>query len=205
MPERPARWLRVVVLAAVAANSTIMACRASRPAAPLSVIVVPGVPPESALLVRGTADAAGSLTDDDQTSIVDRILTNYYFPPDNQARWLDPRPLAHVRLQAADDTVGADPDFADEVIKMNPNSRTCVLGGRDFNCRGRKGGIVRLSWPYKVGKDSAVVFGIYTPRDSAGVAGKPEPERQFRLRFNPDGYWEMRRSVLVNPSDKRAP
>jgi hypothetical protein len=162
------------------------------------LIPVPDVAPESTLLVRGTADAAGALSNDDQMEIVSRVLMEFYYPTDRQARWLDPRPLAHLRSAAADDTVGSDPDFADEAVTGAGNSRICVLAHRDFGCRGKAGGIVRFSWPYRVAKDTAVVFAYYTPRDSLGAAGKPQPEMQFKMKVNSDGDWVMFAKALVN-------
>jgi hypothetical protein len=151
---------------------------------------VPNISADSVLLVRGTAAAAGALSNEDQTEIVSRLLRQFYYPTDRQARWLDPRPLSHIRAHTADDTVGADPDFADEAVGAR-NPLICVLGGRDFGCRGKTGGIVRVSWPYLVGKDSAIIFATYTPRDSLGKSSAPQAEQRFRFRRGGDGYWDL--------------
>lgn len=166
---------------------------------------VPDVAPDTSSAVRGNSVAAGALSNDDQRQIVSFVLRTFYQPTNGQARWLDPRPLAHTR-SAADDTVGADPDFADEVVASTRNSRTCVLDYRDSACRGKAGGVVRFSWPYRVGKDSAIVFGTYAPRDSAGKTSPVQSEMQFRLKWHSDDqYWEtVGKSAVFTAPNKTA-
>lgn len=175
---------------ALSASVLLLGCASSH-AAEREWHPVPDVPPDSAASVRGTADAAGKLTNDDQAEIVSRVLRTFYYPGDRQVRWLDPRPLAHVRTQAADDTVGADPDFADDVMASVHGQRFCILGGPEKNCKDRPGGVVRFSWPYRVGADSAIVFATYSPRDSTGKTSPVQSEMQFRMQRNSDDEWDM--------------
>ena len=161
--------------------------------------------------VRGTHTAAAAIPNDEDTEIIRNVLVQFYYPISGQARWIDPRPLAHVR-GAADDTVGADFDWADEIVALAHRSNICPLDGRlepGGLCKGKPGGVLRFSTPYCVGKDSAVVYATYTPvLDSTGKVGKVgkpsklgkrESELQFRLRRSEDG-WSIRGKKTVSPA-----
>jgi len=151
--------------------------------------------------VRGTRTAAAAIPNDEDTEIIRNVLVQFYYPIRDQARWIDPRPLAHVR-GAADDTVGADFDWVDEIVALAHRSNICPLDGHlepGGLCRGKPGGVLRFSTPYSVGKDSAVVYATYAPvPDSTGKVGKLESELQFRLRRGDDG-WGIRGKNTVSP------
>jgi imidazolonepropionase-like amidohydrolase len=149
--------------------------------------------------VRGNRAAAGAISNNEQTQMVSHVLRSYFRPLASQARWMDARPLAHER-SAADDTVGADHDFAEDVVAATKSLRFCVLNGDDSTCRGKPGGVVRFSWPYLVAKDSAIVFATWAPRDSAGVVAPVEQETQFRLTKTDAGMWYVAgRRVVSSP------
>ncbi|HEX7937642.1 MAG TPA: hypothetical protein VF483_01550 [Gemmatimonadaceae bacterium] len=190
---------RLSLVVAAAATATVASCATARVQA-REWHPVPDVSPESVSIIRGTAAAAGALSNEDQADIVTAVLRSFYFPTENQARWLDPRPLAHLRVPAADDTVGADVDFADEVMANFHSHRICIFGGLDRDCKGKPGGVVRFSWPYRIGKDSAIVFATYSPRDSSGKVNPVQSEMQFRMKRNNDEDWEMdgKGAVSVN-------
>jgi imidazolonepropionase-like amidohydrolase len=179
----------------------LLACAGSR-AAQDSATPAPDVPPDTLIHVRGSDDAAGAMTNGEQIEIVSRLLRSSYYPPDRQARWLDPRPLSNVRVGTADDTVGTDSDYADDVITATRISRVCVLGGRDFACRGKAGGVVRLSWPYRIAKDTAVIFAVFTPRDSLGKLGIPRPEMRFTIVHRGSEGWDLDERGKVVPGQQ---
>lgn len=192
MPSVARQWRRSARLHAVTAACVLVPLLFARCASqPVGHAwnPVPEVAPDSSTAMRGNAIAAGALSNADQLAIVSNVLRGFYRPLAAQARWLDPRPLAHVRSAAADDTVGADPDFADDVVGATKSARYCVLGSRDDSCRGKPGGVLRFSWPYRVGTDSAVVFATYAPRDPAGQISPVQSEMQFRLTRNSGGSW----------------
>jgi imidazolonepropionase-like amidohydrolase len=160
--------------------------------------------------VRGTRTAAAAIPGDEDTEIIRDVLVQFYFPTSGQARWIDPRPLAHVR-GAADDTVGADFDWVDEIVALAHRPNICPLDGRLETrglCKGKPGGVLRFSTPYSAGRDSAIVYATYRPvPDSTGKVGrvgnvgnvgKPESELQFRLRRSDDG-WVIRGKTTVSP------
>jgi imidazolonepropionase-like amidohydrolase len=153
---------------------------------------------------RGTRTAAAAVPNDQDTDVIRQVLVSYFYPMRNQARWVDPRPLAHVR-GAEDDTVGADFDWADEIIALVHRPNVCTLDGylepRGL-CKGKPGGVLRFSTPYMVGRDSAVLFVRYSPvKDSTGVVSPPESEVRFRLTRWRDGGWEIKGKSNVDSSD----
>ena len=133
--------------------------------------------------VRGSRAAARAIPEDEQTEIIARVVREFFMPYGEQARWIDPRPLAHTRAGAADDTVGSDPDWEDEIVAKVHASRVCGLDGPQSGCKGKPGGVLRFSNPYSAGKDSAIVYATFAPiRDASGKAEPVESEMQFQMR-----------------------
>ena len=188
-PRRP--LFRSAALTFIGAVAITAGC-ATRPKAKAVLWVpIPDAGVDTGSNVRGNALAAGLIANSDQVEIVSHLLNDFFHPENRDVRWLDPRPLSYIR-SAADDTVKIDPDFADEVIALVGNRRYCVLDWRDAECRGKAGVVIRVSWPYKVGHDSAVIYAASTPRDSTGALRAPTTEMQFRLKWRPDdNYWAI--------------
>jgi len=149
--------------------------------------------------LRGTRTAAAAIPNDQDTEIIRNVVVGFYFPLRSQARWIDPRPLAHVR-GSPDDTVGADFDWVDEIVALTHRSNICALNGHLETagpCKGKPGGVLRFSTPYSVGRDSAIVFATYSPvLDSAGKIQDVESEMQFRLTRR-DTYWAIDGKTFV--------
>jgi hypothetical protein len=158
--------------------------------------------------VRGSNTAAAGISSDWDTHIIRNVLLENFYPLARQARWIDPRPLAHVR-GPADDTVGADFDWADEIVDRINRSNVCALDGHlepRGLCKGKPGGVVRFSTPYSTGKDSAVVFVTWAPiPDSTGKVSPVESEQVFRLKHARDGGWESRgKTTIFSKSGSRS-
>ena len=126
--------------------------------------------------LRGTAQAASLLSDEAQVAIASGVIRVFYRPLMAQARWIDPRPLAHERTILADSTVQPDLDRAIAIAQATGLRRVCPLTEANAQCQGRDGGILRISPAYGVGArgtDSALVYVRYTPR-SYGAASEIE-------------------------------
>src|SRR4051812_1143472 len=52
--------------------------------------------------VRGTAREAGRISPDQQFEILGEVVRRFYRPMMQQARWIDPQPLANQRTRLAD-------------------------------------------------------------------------------------------------------
>jgi hypothetical protein len=121
-----------------------------------------------------------------------------------QARWIDPRPLAHERTILADSGVAPDHDRAIAIVEATGLRRVCPLTEANAQCQGRDGGILRVSPAYAVGAhgtDSALVYVRYTPR-SYGAAS----EMEFFMTRQ-DSVWEItsRRALSMDmPEGTRA-
>ena len=126
--------------------------------------------------MRGTEAAARRLPEAQQLEIIGQVVRVFYRPLMSQARWIDPRPLAHERTRLADSTAVPDPDWAIAIAQATGLRRVCPLDEGNAQCLGRDGGILRFSRPYVVGsatRDSALVYVQYTPK-SYGVASEIE-------------------------------
>lgn len=146
---------------------------------------------------RGTKSAAKAIVEDEQSDIIAHVVRAFYAPIGEQARWIDPRPLAHLR--SADDTVGSDPDWEDEIVAKVRMTKVCGVDGPQAGCKGKPGGVLRFSYPYSVGKDSAIVYATYSPvRDSTGKPSGVESEMQFKMRYLGDEGWTMVDKLTVS-------
>lgn len=126
--------------------------------------------------LRGTAQAARRLAESQQIEVIAHVVRVFYRPLMAQARWIDPRPLAHDRTRLADSAVAPDPDWAIAIAQTTGLRRVCPLEEANAQCQGREGGILRFSAPYIVGgpgADSALLYVEYTPR-SFGIPGEME-------------------------------
>lgn len=147
--------------------------------------------------LRGTPQGAARLGQADQVAIISQVVRVFYRPLMAQARWIDPRPLAHERTRAADSAAMADPDRAIAIAEATGLRRVCPLVETYRQCEGRDGGVLRFSPAYAVGsagRDSALVYVRYTPR-SYGV---PSEMEFFMTRR--DSAWEIisRRSLSLD-------
>jgi ketosteroid isomerase-like protein len=134
---------------------------------------------------RGSEALTRGISGADETRMISFILRAFYYPLDNQARWVDPRPLAHERNAAADSAMQPDEDRAEIIVQSVNLRRVCELGGKDDNCRGRPGGVLRFSRAYAMPghSDSALVYAAYRP-----VQYGIESELEFRMARNPRGW-----------------
>ena len=154
--------------------------------------------------LRGTAQAASLLSGETQVAIATEVIRVFYRPLMAQARWIDPRPLAHERTVLADSAAEPDYDRAIAIAQGSGLRRVCPLTEANSQCEGRDGGILRISPAYGVGAggtDSALVYVRYTPR-SYGAASEIE---FFMTRR--DSAWEItsRRSLPMDmPEGTRA-
>lgn len=144
--------------------------------------------------LRGTAQAASLLTENDHVAIASEIIRVFYRPMMTQARWIDPRPLAHERTILADSGAAPNQDRAIAIVEATGLRRVCPLTEANVQCQGRDGGILRVSPAYAVGAqgtDSALVYVRYTPRSY----GAPSEIEFFMTRQ--DSVWEItsRRSL----------
>jgi hypothetical protein len=158
----------------VALLASVAACHGARPAAP----PVPEIEP----VERGTAAAAAAVSPEDRLSIYTVIARNFFRPSGGQARWIDPRPLGHVRDPRADSLVASDIEWADGVREAIGHERICVLGMEDDGCRGRRGSLLRFSPVYADGDESARVFVRLIPVFEETPDAKPDATR-FEIVF----------------------
>lgn len=154
--------------------------------------------------LRGTAQAASLLTEDDQVAIAGEVIRVFYRPMMAHARWIDPRPLAHERTILADSAVAPNHDRAIAIVQATGLRRVCPLTEANVQCQGREGGILRVSPAYGVGArgtDSALVYVRYTPKNH----GSPSEIEFFMTRQ--DSVWKIRsrRSLPLDmPEGSRA-
>lgn len=154
--------------------------------------------------LRGTAQAASLLTEDDHVTIAGEVIRVFYRPMMAHARWIDPRPLAHERTILADSAAVPNHDRAIAIVEATGLRRVCPLTEANVQCQGREGGILRVSSAYGVGArgtDSALVYVRYTPRNH----GAPSEIEFFMTRQ--DSVWTItsRRSLSLDvPEGTRA-
>lgn len=129
--------------------------------------------------VRGTAHGASLIAPEQEFAILGEVVRRFYRPMMQQARWIDPRPLAHARTRQADSLEKPDGDWAIAIASAARVRRVCPLSEANEQCKGLAGGVLRFSPPYAVGTsgrdgaDSALVYVRYTPV-SYGVEGEIE-------------------------------
>ena len=150
--------------------------------------------------VRGTAQAASLLSEADHVAIAGELIRVFYRPMMTQARWIDPRPLAHERTVLADSAATPDYDRAIAIVEASGLRRVCPLTEANVECQGRDGGVLRVSPAYGVGTrgtDSALVYVRYTPRSY----GAPSEIEFFMTRE--DSVWEItsRRSLSMDMAE----
>lgn len=158
-----------------------------------SIRPVPELPPAAATAARGTADEAARLPDEDQVLIVSEVIRRFYLPLRGQARWIDPRPLAHRRSAAADSASPPEENRALEIVLATGMANVCPLTEANLRCRGLPGGVLRFSEPYALGNaarpDSARVFARYTPIQRGAAPGPgPGEEMEFTLARRDAGW-----------------
>ena len=147
-----------------------------------SFVPIPEHPPRASSRddVRGTEAAAARIPIGEQYEIMGEVVRRFYRPMMQQARWIDPQPLAHRRTRTADSLVASDPDRAIAIVDAIGVRRVCPLNEGNEQCRGLGGGVLRFSSAYGVGatrrglSDSALVYARYTP-----VQGGPPSEIEF--------------------------
>jgi hypothetical protein len=150
--------------------------------------------------VRGTDAAAAAVPSSQQIEILREVVRGFFRPSMGAVRWIDPRPLSHRRADSGDTLVKADYDWGAAIVSAVGLRRVCLLDESDGDCRGRAGGVLRLSTPYADGRDSAVVFVRYS-----GVAkGElPMPAAGFELEFHllrRDSTWRIvSRQTIAGP------
>ena len=167
-------------------------CRGARPPGP-------AVPEDLDPPTRGDEVAARAVSPDDRAAIHALLVGRFFRPYGGQARWIDPRPLAPVRGAEADSLAEPDPVWAEEVREGAGTARVCVLDAEDDACRGRQGGVLRLSRVYASGDGEARVFVRYAParhrNDAVERAPGPVIESVFFL-VRDGGRWRI---VLQRP------
>ena len=146
-----------------------------------SFIPIPDHPPAARMAadVRGTPRAAARIAPDQQFQILGEVVRRFYRPMMQQARWIDPKPLAHQRSHRADSLMQPNEDWALAIVDAARVPRVCPLNEGHVQCQGLVGGILRFSPPYAVGAsgqdaDSAIVFVRYTPVRNTGGASEME-------------------------------
>ena len=138
--------------------------------------------------LRGTAQAASLLAEDDHVTIAGEIIRVFYRPMMTHARWIDPRPLAHERTVLADSVAAPNHDRAIAIAQATGLRRVCPLTEANVQCQGREGGVLRVSSAYGVGSrgtDSALVYVRYTPNQHG-----PASEIEFFMTRQ-DGVWKI--------------
>ena len=138
--------------------------------------------------LRGTAQSASLLPEDDHIAIAGEVIRVFYRPMMTHARWIDPRPLAHERTILADSGMAPNHDRAIAIVEATGLRRVCPLTEANVQCEGRDGGVLRVSPAYGVGTrgtDSALVYVRYTPRSS----GTPSEIEFFMTRQ--DSVWKI--------------
>jgi hypothetical protein len=148
-------------------------------------------------LVRGTEREAARIAPADEYPIVAEVVRRFFRPMMQQARWIDPKPLAHERTRQADSLVQPDYEWATGIVQAASVARVCPLTEANQRCRGLPGGVLRFSQPYAVGTiadgraDSALVYARYTP-----TAAGPQSELEFLLARIEGRWWVVSKRSL---------
>ncbi|HEU4997152.1 MAG TPA: hypothetical protein VFT29_20185 [Gemmatimonadaceae bacterium] len=141
--------------------------------------------------LRGTTRAAARISPAEQFEILGELVRRFYRPMMQQARWVDPQPLANQRTRQADSAMQVNEDWALAIVEAARVPRVCPLNDGNTRCQGLAGFVLRFSPPYAVGAaessaDSAIVYVRHTPVRGGGVSG--EMEFFFARR---QGAWRM--------------
>ena len=144
---------------------------------------------------------------DQRLEIYRELVRGFFRPTRGQVRWIDPQLLAHRRERALDSLALEDDEWAEAVARTIGLRRVCALDTPDAECRGRPGGILRLSAPYALSggdADPAVVFARYsTVRAGEPTAPGPGFEMEFHL-VHRDGAWRIvSKRTVAEPDDER--
>lgn len=121
--------------------------------------------------VRGTPREAGRIAPADEFEILGEVVRRFYRPMMQQARWVDPRPLANDRTRQADTLQQGNFAWAQSIVDAAAVARVCPLTDANARCHGLAGGVLRFSRPYAVGSlisrrygaDSALVYVRWSP------------------------------------------
>lgn len=184
---KPSRALIVLALC-----SAVAAC-AGTAVTRESFIPIPDHPAPASTRsdVRGSARAAARIAPDEQFLLMGEVVRRFFRPMMQQARWIDPRPLAHQRTAEADSLVPANEDWALAIADAARLQRVCPLNEGNVRCQGLAGGVLRFSPPYAIGgpaptgADSALVYVRYTP-----VSAGPVSELEFFM-VRREGEWRI--------------
>lgn len=177
----------MISVSLAALTGTLLACAGGRPRPIMDNASAPVTTRGSEALTRG-------ISGEDETEMIAFILRAFYSPVGTgQARWIDPRPLAHDRNATADSAMEADEDRAEAIATAVNRRRVCPLGGDDASCHGRTGGVLRFSRAYRIGehKDSALVYATYRPLDIGFIT-----ELEFRMARVPAGWYIASKRTL---------
>jgi len=168
-----------------------------------------GVPRDEltpARAVRGDSARTELLSPDERLATQRSVVRGFFRPTGGQARWIDPRPLPARRDSQADAQVAPDDGWAEDLAAATDVPRVCpLLGENDLGeggpCRGRPGGVLRLSAPYALaGGDTVVVYARYAPvragEDPSAVTGRWGDELEFQL-VRRRGGWHIAKHRTV--------
>jgi hypothetical protein len=125
---------------------------------PIPDVILPAEP------LRGSLAAQGEVRSSDNVVIAATIVRDFFRPFGGQARWIDPRPLSHVRSDSADVAEDEDPDWSEAVVAAAGLERVCIAERTNDRCASRPGGVIRFSNAFAAGRDSARIFARYTTR-----------------------------------------
>lgn len=170
----------------IALAAIVTACAGAR----VNSAPVPELPPAD-VRMRGTAAQASLLSNEDEAEIVSNIVRDFYRPLANQMRLIGLRPLSHERSRRADDAMEVDVARAEALVRAIGLPNVC-RETQSEDCAGHtRGGTLRFSQAYAVGRDSAVIYAQYMPLPGGGPN-----EIEFRMARTPGG-WQMasRRSL----------
>ena len=153
---------------------------------------------------RGTAAAARTISTSDRQEIFAEIVRRFFRPTNGQARWIDPKPLAHVRTRAADSAAVEGDDWSGEIVHASRLGRVCAVGD-DPQCSGRPGSVLRFSQPYALGPDSALVFvrvsSVAAGEHAASAAPGHGWEMEFRMARR-DKEWRIASKGTIVQSER---
>ena len=154
---------------------------------------------------RGTIHDAARIPPDEEAAVVAQVVRRFYRPLMQQARWIDPRPLANERSAAADTAVALDLNWAVAIIEAADVRRVCPLTEGNESCRGLAGGVLRFSRPFGIGgkgtasADSALVFAKWTALNDVASS-----EMEFYL-VRRGGTWDVVSKRTLPPILAAAP
>ena len=149
--------------------------------------------------VRGDPAQTELLSPAERLATQSAVVRGFFRPTGGQARWIDPRPLPARRDSQAEAQVRPDDGWAEELAAATGMQRVCPLLaesdlGEDEPCRGRSGGVLRVSAPYALpGGDTVMVYARYAPvraaEDPSSAADRPSyDELEFELVRRGDGW-----------------